>query len=206
MTDPVLEKLDEIERYSDLSVRFNNQVIKLMNELNQKQGGLDLLIERYSGSEIMYFPRNIAYLIAGRANNHDPDASRLITRFLEKLGPKNETETLTNTLTALQFLSGFDGPPPWTKPPSALVPFLTRCLGNTGEIEPETHRHALSVIDRMVTLDWLTACLTIESATAMHKCLMELWSPETTLPVQEIFDKILLLYPSCKPQVYHDDE
>jgi hypothetical protein len=193
MTDPILDKLDEIEGYSDLSVKFNNQVIKLMDKLNQKQGGLDLLIERYSGSEIMHFPRNIAYLIARRADDQDPNASRLIARFLEKLGPKNETETLTNTLTTLQFLSRFDGPSPWDEPPSALVPFLTRCLSNTGGIEPETHKHALSVIHRLVILGWLTACLTDESATALRNRLTELWSLETSLSVQEILDIIEFL-------------
>src|SRR6266496_852444 len=126
MTDLRLKKLDELEGYFDLSVKLNNQVIKLMTELSQEQGGLDLLIEHYAGSGTMDFPRNIAYLLARKADDHDPDASRLIARFLEKLGPKNETETLTNTLTALQFLSWFDGPSPWNEPPSALVQFLTR--------------------------------------------------------------------------------
>src|ERR1700742_1066411 len=42
MTDQRLGKLDEIEGYSNLSVKLSNQVTELMTELSQKQGGLDL--------------------------------------------------------------------------------------------------------------------------------------------------------------------
>lgn len=192
MLDSKVSRLDEIAQLcTDLSVNLTNEVIRIMTDVGRETGGLDLLIERYAGSSTMVFPRTIGYLLARRADDRDPDTGRLMVRFLDNLGSTYEVETLTNGLTALQFLNSSDSS--WNEIPRSLVPFLSRCLNRSTLLETTVCAHALLVINLLIRRGCLKSALDPESASVLRDRLMEIWSQATDLSKQELLDAIEFL-------------
>ena len=131
-SDPVLDRLGEIEAEDDES----DDTIDLMEEVAQRPGGLQLLLERFGHSEHAMVVRSLSFLLARAANQTTVESSARIYDLIAKLRCTDDVSTLINCMTTIQRQAICDIPWPGGRAPASLFPFLMHCLTQGALVAP----------------------------------------------------------------------
>ena len=124
----LLERLDRIETLDPEQIT-DTEIVDVMEQVILKPGGLQILVERYSGSHIPLMVRSLSFLVSVAASSPTQETCPLIFSSIEQLHCQEDESTLINCLTAIQrqLIHGFS----WkslSKPPPCLYYFLIHCL------------------------------------------------------------------------------
>ena len=150
MQNEVLNRLDQIESLAPgISSGAAHEAAELLAAFGREPRQLQLLIERYGGTQSAALANGLALVVSASAGVSPPP----IFALLEKLRRKDTAEVLMNCLSGI--LNLLHAPVSWRPAgpaPPALFPFLRHCLNYARRLDSLVVPDALAVIFAFDTL------------------------------------------------------
>jgi hypothetical protein len=145
MLNSCLKRLNEIEKLEP-HPSTDEEVLDLMQQISSVRGGLQKLVERFSGSTNPIIVRSLSFLVAKLASSPEPETWQFIFTLIENLRCQGDESTLINCLTAIQrqLIVEFPCKTSW-RLSSELYPFLMYCLQQSNLVK----RGVIAILARL---------------------------------------------------------
>lgn len=148
MLNQLLERLACLEQLEPTSIR-DAEAIFILETVATMPEGLQVLVEKYSGSQLPILGRSLSFILAVKSSSSDSEIAPLLFKFIEKTHVQDEL-TIINCLTAIQRQIIVKAPKiTLEQPPNFLCNFLMSCLNQPVAVQ----RAALSAIGRIYESD-----------------------------------------------------
>lgn len=176
-----LKRLNAIEQLGP-DPTFDVGALEAMELVADNTEGLQLLVQRYSGSSSANVAGYLALLLSLKSSSSTPETAPLVFEFADKLKRNDYDGALMSTLNAMTNQIGFG--PGWgdaPAPPSSLFPFLQHCLNYDGRRRALVHYAAVELVTTICALNLLSTTFNRDQIEWLTNRIDELSSTDDVL-------------------------